>query len=50
MKIAWAYMVFCQSAEEPSENKILWEKITDLINKKVFLIFSLIIIVADLSR
>jgi hypothetical protein len=50
IKIAWAYMVFCQSAEETSQNKILWEKITELINKKVFLIIRLMFIVANLSR
>lgn len=37
LKMIWGYMVFCQSAKE-LENKVLWEKLADLISKKVSLI------------
>ena len=34
LKMIWGYMVFCQSGKE-IENKVLWEKLADLISKKV---------------
>lgn len=34
VKMIWGYMVFCQSAKD-YENKVLWEKLTELLNKKV---------------
>ena len=34
LKMIWGYMVFFQSGKE-FENKVLWEKLSDLINKKV---------------
>ena len=37
LKMIWGYMVFSQSGKE-IENKVLWEKLADLISKKVSLI------------
>jgi hypothetical protein len=43
IKIVWAYMVFSQSGgsaekEFKFEHKLLWEKLVELLNKKVSLI------------
>ena len=38
IKMAWSYMVFSTSSKEKdhiSENKLIWEKISKLINEKV---------------
>ena len=38
IKMAWSYMVFCNSTKEKdhkAENKMLWEKISKLLNQKV---------------
>lgn len=37
LKMIWGYMVFCQSGKE-LENKVLWEKLAELLNKKVSII------------
>lgn len=37
LKMIWGYMVFCQSGKE-LENKVLWEKLAELISKKVSII------------
>lgn len=34
VKMIWGYMVFCQSAKD-YESKVIWEKLTELLNKKV---------------
>jgi hypothetical protein len=38
IKMAWSYMVFSNSTKEKdhiSENKVIWEKLSKLINEKV---------------
>jgi len=38
IKMAWSYMVFSTSTKEKdhiSENKVIWEKLSKLINEKV---------------
>jgi len=46
IKMAWSYMVFSTSSKEKdhiSENKVVWEKLSKLINEKVSYTTQLII-------
>lgn len=45
IKMAWSYMVFSNSTKEKdhiSENKVIWEKLSKLINDKVSFAFAYI--------
>jgi hypothetical protein len=51
IKMAWSYMVFSTSSKEKdhiSENKLIWEKISKLINEKVSYTPQLIILALKL--